>query len=415
MKKLARAVKKLLGVGRVKEIPASRHRIAPSDIDIHAVDAVKKLQSRGYEGYIVGGAVRDLLLGIKPKDFDISTDATPEQVKKLFGRRSRIIGRRFRIVHLFVQGRRGRAPNSYIEVTTFRGAGGDVVTDRSGRILSDNSYGSADDDCRRRDFTCNALLYNPVSGVIIDHVGGYDDIRSRKLRVIGSPPARFRQDPVRMLRALRLQNKLGLDGGAPVRRAIRANAASLADITPSRLFDEIPKIVNSGAVGKILAECKGSGILKHFLPGAVIDGFSRRALADSDRRFARDKEVSLSFLMGALFWPETSERWLAKRASGTPPVRAMEHAVASVEFNANRVIPRRLIGRIMDLYFLMARLEARTTYNRAAVILRHPMLHRAIKFAGMRPDKGGPATARWWTEYKAAGPDERREMLKKRP
>ncbi|MBE8158431.1 MAG: polynucleotide adenylyltransferase PcnB, partial [Betaproteobacteria bacterium] len=366
-----RAVKKIFRT-RAKRIAAARHGIAASDIDADAADAVARLQKAGHEAYIVGGAVRDLLLGAAPKDFDVSTAAMPDEIKKLF-RRARVIGRRFQIMHLPIY-RRG--VRKVIETATFRADGDEVVHDGRGRILTDNSYGDAAQDAFRRDFSCNALFYNPADGCIIDYAGGYEDIRRRRLCVIGAPAVRFRQDPVRMLRALRFESKLGLAMDNNARRAVRANAALLADIAPARLFDEAVKIIQSGRAADIFRNCAECGLARHVLPAAA-GPFARKILEDADRRRAADKEISLSFVLAGLFWPPVAQRWGELRGEGAPPVRAMEAAAAAAEFTENPTVPRRLTARVMDLYFLQARFEARMTLRRATGIMRHPLFARA--------------------------------------
>ena len=410
MKKIVKAVKKIFRP-RPRKIAAARHGIAPSGIDSDAADAVARLQKAGHETYIVGGAVRDLLLGAAPKDFDLSTAAMPEEIKKLF-RRARIIGRRFRIVHIPIY-RRGAA-RKVIETSTFRADGEEVVHDAGGRILADNSYGTAAQDALRRDFSCNALFYNPADGRIIDYAGGYEDIRRRRLSVIGAPAARFRQDPVRMLRALRFESKLGLSLDQKTRRAVRANAGLLADIAPSRLFDEAVKIIQSGRAADIFKNCAGCGVAKYMLPEAK-DSFARAVLEDADRRRAGGKEVSLSFILAAIFWPPVGRRWDELRRKGAPPVRAMEDAASAAEFSENRTVPRRLVGRVKDLYFLQARFEAsRMTLRRAADILRHPLFVRGTAFAALRKDSGAAETAEWWRAYRQADAERRKQLLEKR-
>lgn len=414
MKKIVRAVKKVFRrrAGKAaapKKIPASRHGIAASNIDKDAAEALARLQKEGYETYIVGGAVRDLLLGAPPKDFDLSTSAMPEEIKKIF-RRARIIGRRFRIVHLPIYHRGGA--RKIIEITTFRADGDEVVHDSDGRILTDNSFGDAAQDARRRDFSCNSLFYNPADGRIIDHTGGYEDIQRKRLAVIGDPAVRFRQDPVRMLRALRFECKLGLTADQSVRRAIRANAELLAGISLSRLFDEAAKIIQSGCAADIFRRCAECGAADYLLPAAAADPFAAAVLADADRRTAAGKNISLSFVLAGIFWPPVARRWEELRKKGAPPVRAMEAACNAAEFADNPTVPRRLIARVMDLYFLQARFEARMTLRRASGILRHELFARAVAFAALRQDGNAAKTARWWEEYQDAGSDKRKTMLK---
>lgn len=405
MKIVARAVKNLMR-RRPKRIDESRHGILRSQIDSHAADAVRRLQEAGFETYIVGGAVRDLLLGIAPKDFDISTAATPREVRKLF-RNSRVIGRRFQIVHLY----RGRGRwRDYIEVTTFRADGADVVRNESGRILHDNTFGNAAEDAMRRDFTCNALFYNPADGRITDYLGGCEDIKRRRLAVIGSPSARFRQDPVRMLRALRMECKLGLVPDRATLRALRDHAGLLADIAPSRLFDETVKMLNSGASAEIFRRCSECGVAKYALPAAAESDFARAVLQKTDERRAAQKEVSLSFITAALFWQQLAEEWHKLRDAGAPPVRAMEQAVSAATFSENRIVPRRILARATDLYFLQARFESRRGLRRAGAVLRHPLFPRAVAFAAMRTDSGGAEAAKWWGDYARAGSAARKKM-----
>ena len=406
---LARAVKSLIR-RRPKRIGESDHCIRKSQIESAAAAAVQRLQDAGFETYIVGGAVRDLLLGIAPKDFDISTSATPKEIRKLF-RRSRIIGRRFQIVHLY----RNRGWRDYIEVTTFRADGEAVARNASGRIINDNMFGSAAEDAIRRDFTCNALFYNPADGEIIDYAGGASDIRRRKLVVIGGPSVRFRQDPVRMLRALRMECRLGLSPDRATVRALKENAALLADIAPSRLFDEASKIINSGAAAAIFHRCAEFGMSQYALPASAEDEFAKAILKSTDERRAADKEISLSFVAAGLFWTRLSERWHALQKEGAPPVRAMEQAISGAEFWQGKITPRRIIARAVDLFFLQARFESsRRGVRRASGVLRHPLFARAIAFAEMRTDSGGKESAKWWREYQTASAAVRKKMAAKK-
>ena len=405
MKKITSVVRRMMR--RPKRIVASRHGIAPAQIDSFAAQSVERLQKAGFETYIVGGAVRDLLCNIPPKDFDIGTAATPPEVRRLF-RRSLIIGRRFKIVHLPVY-RNGR--RSVMEVTTFRGDGEDVVHDERGRILHDNSFGTVAEDAVRRDFSCNALFYNPTDGKIIDYVGGYEDIKKRRLSVIGEPGKRFRQDPVRILRALRLQCKLGLSMDRRTNRAIRDNAELLRDISPSRLFDEIIKIINSGVTADIFHRYAECGVAAHVLPAAD-DEHARALLQDTDRRNADSREVSLSFALAGLFWPPVSALWHARCKDGVPPVKAMETAIAVAEFSQNQIVPKRITGRIVDLYFVYARLCARMTQRRAAGLLRHRFFKRAVAFGELCDNNA--AGAEWWREYGRAESEARGRMLQQR-
>ncbi len=404
---IARAVRNFIR-RRPRWIEESKHGIFPSQIESCAAETVGELQKAGYEAHIVGGAVRDLLLGIAPKDFDVSTSATPHEVRKIF-RASRIIGRRFQIVHVYR--RRGDWRN-FVEVATFRADGGETARNEHGRILADNVFGTAAEDAARRDFTCNALFYNPENGRIADYLGGYEDIRRRRLTMIGDPATRFRQDPVRMLRALRLECKLGLSPGRPILRALNECAGLLADISPSRLFDETAKIINSGAATSIFRRCAECGIAEHALPNAAEDEFAQKVLAATDARRAGGGEVSLSFVMAGLFWQPLCEKWRGLCGENVPPVRAMERALAEFPISDN-VIPRRVVARMMDIYFLQARMETRRIARRAAALLHHPQFARAVAFAALRTDQGAAEIANWWRDYHRADSAGRRALVAK--
>ena len=410
MRKIVRRVKnkvKKMFRPAPRRIAAAAHGILPAQIDHSAAQAVAHMQQAGHETYIVGGAVRDLLLRITPKDFDIATAATPQEVRRLF-RRSRIIGRRFQIVHLhsFRNGRRHT-----IEVTTFRGDGGEVC-DQRGRIVTDNSFGDAAEDAVRRDFSCNALLYDPASGDIIDYVGGYEDIRRRRLRIIGAPAVRFQQDPVRILRGLRLEGKLGLVLNQATRRELAKNAALLADISSSRLFDEVVKVINSGAANDIMHRFVACGAARQILPAVgENEEFVQAVLQDTDRRWREDRDISLSFVIGGLFWPPVAACWHELRAAGVSPVVAMEEAAAAADFSKNAIVPRRIVARVMDLYFLSARMETRVSWRRAASIMRNPLFVRALAFAELRRDASASATVQWWRAYQQADDAARKAIL----
>ena len=238
-----------------------QHRINREDISPRAAQIIRRLRENGHEAHIVGGAVRDLLLGVRPKDFDIATEAHPSQIRRLF-RNSRIIGRRFRLVHVFFH-QKGRHPE-ILEVSTFRTQGESNAVDEDGRIVEDNVYGDAKDDARRRDFTINALFYDPLEENIIDYVDGFADIRRRRLRLIGDPRTRMREDPVRVLRALRHSEKLGLNVERATAGALRPHSPLLENIAPSRLFDELLKVLLSGASVPILRAWR-----KHAVPVRV--------------------------------------------------------------------------------------------------------------------------------------------------
>jgi poly(A) polymerase len=261
------------------------------------------LREAGFSAYVVGGAVRDLLLGITPKDFDVATNAKPEEIKPLF-RRALIIGRRFRLVHVMM------GPET-IEVSTFRAA--DLETtekDEHGRVLRDNVFGTQAEDARRRDFSVNALYYDPASEEVVDFHGGLADLKKRVLRVIGDPQARYREDPVRMLRAVRLAAKLGFTLDAATREPIRSMAPLMDRVPPARLFDEMLKLLLSGHASACLRQLREVGLHKGLLPLLDVileqplgERFVTLALAQTDERVSSDRPVSPAFLFAALLWP----------------------------------------------------------------------------------------------------------------
>ena len=292
-----------------KEIlPFDRHHISADMLSFAAEKVVRRLHDEGFQAYVVGGAVRDLLLSVEPKDFDIATDATPEQVHKIF-RRSRIIGRRFQIVHVMV------GPET-IEVTTFRG-GGKVQQNAHGRIMKDNTYGSMEEDAMRRDFTCNALYYDPIKEEIVDFHHGVSDIADRKLVMIGNAAERYQEDPVRILRAVRLSGKLGFDVEENTAAPIPEQAGRLKHEPVARLFDEIMKLLFSGYARECLKRLNSLGVSDdvHPLLTALKSAAKPEnriislALKNTDERLRADKSVSVGFVLAAVLWPVLNRHW----------------------------------------------------------------------------------------------------------
>src|SRR5690242_10048714 len=239
-------------VAKVRHYAAADHGIARESVSAAALNVTARLHDAGYAAYIVGGAVRDLLLGIAPKDFDLATNATPEQVKPLF-RRAFIIGRRFRLVHVL-------AGAETIEVATFRSRQtGDDIADEHGRLLSDNVFGTQAQDAARRDFTINALYFDPTTEEVWDYVGGVADIKARRLRLIGDPVTRYREDPVRMLRGARLAAKLGISIEKKTAAPIPVLAPLIHNVPPARLFDEMEKILLSGHAAESVKSLRQHG------------------------------------------------------------------------------------------------------------------------------------------------------------
>ncbi len=335
-------------LGKRVEVGVAEHGIDQGLLDDYAVRVVRTLKEAGHQAYIVGGAVRDLLVGLRPKDFDVATDATPEQVKALF-RRAFIIGRRFRIVHVIFG--RGR-DHEVIEVSTFRAlldaaaadqvsgnektskqelSGKAHVVDASGRVLRDNVWGPQIEDAARRDFTVNALYYDPTEQIVVDYHHGFQDAKKRVLRMIGDPATRYREDPVRIIRVVRFAAKLGFAIDPKTQAPIKEMASLLANVPASRMFDEMIKLLQTGHALKSLDELRKQGLHRGVFP--ILDAllnptqrhearerFVNLALADTDRRVAEGLAVAPSFMLACLLWHEVVERWHALQAAGEAAV-----------------------------------------------------------------------------------------------
>jgi len=416
---------------RVQILPLSDHGIRRDQLDDCALKTCETLAQAGYKGYLVGGAVRDLLLGKTPKDFDVATDATPEEVRRLF-RRSRIIGRRFQIVHVMC----GRVT---IEVTTFRAndqkeiedddhANGEPspaahtrLTDEHGRLLSDNVFGSMADDAARRDFTINALYYDPAREEVHDYFGGVADCRKRVLRMIGDPDTRYREDPVRMLRVARFAAKLDFHIDPDTRKPVAALAPLLANIPRARIFDEALKLLLSGHALRGVHQLRTEGLHHGMLPllDTILDDpvgerFINAALKTTDARIAQDKPASPAFLFAALLWPQVLLRWRALEAAGEKPQPALFAAMDEV-LDAQRsqlAIPRRYDGMMKEIWVLQPRFEQRGG-QRPYRLLEHPRFRAAYDFLLLRAESGEVATelGDWWTRFQDVDEDERASML----
>ncbi|HVE51653.1 MAG TPA: polynucleotide adenylyltransferase PcnB [Casimicrobiaceae bacterium] len=391
------------------------HPVRAAQVSSGARMVTHKLHEGGFKAFIVGGAVRDLLLGIEPKDFDIATDAHPEQVKPLF-RRAYVIGRRFRLVHVHVGG-------EVIEVSTFRGAqAGGHATDEHGRLISDNVYGSQAEDAARRDFTMNALYFDPSTEEVWDYVGGVIDVRARRMKLIGPPVTRYREDPVRMLRAIRLAAKLGLSIEKKTAEPIPRLASLIQNVPAARLFDEMQKLLLSGHAVDTLKSLRAHGLHHGLLP--LIDvvmeqpggqRFIDAALANTDVRVREDRGVSPAFLFATLLWHEVLGQWSAAKQQGQKPLPALFDAMDRVlTQQAERLaIPRRFEATIKEVWSLQPRFEQRAG-ARPFRLLEHPRFRAAYDFLLLRATAGEApqALADWWTLFQAADADEREAMLK---
>ena len=375
----------------LRTIPREQHTVSRKDISQNALRVLYRLRDAGHEAYLVGGAVRDLLAGIQPKDFDVATDATPEQVKQLF-RNCRLIGRRFRLAHV-VFGR------EIIEVATFRANSDDGSGDREvhddGRLLRDNVYGTIEDDAIRRDFTANALYYAIEDFSVRDYVGGFDDVSNRVLRLIGDPETRYREDPVRMLRAVRLAAKLGFSIEPGTAEPMARLAPLLAEAAPARLFEECLKLFLSGN-----AVASFEGLERHGLLGALFpesaralasnrNGSLRRmviaGLASTDARVAADEPVSPAFLFAVLLWPGFCRALIALQAQGMQEAEAQRRAADQVTLHqlSTIALPRRFSLPMQEIWLMQARFSLRQR-KRVMRTLAHPRFRAAWDFLLLR-------------------------------
>ncbi len=413
-------------------VPRSGHPISRANISPNALKVLYRLKDAGFQAFLVGGAVRDLLLGLHPKDFDVATNAHPDEVRRLF-RNCRLIGRRFHLAHV-------RFGSEIIEVATFRAAHTEIDEDRSvdetghrvldehGRILRDNLYGSIEEDVWRRDFTANALYYNIEDYSIWDYVGGVPDAGARVLRLIGDAETRYREDPVRMLRAARFASKLAFtlhpDSEAPVQRL----AYMLDSVPPARLFDETAKLMLAGSAVAAFDLLRSLGLLAHLMPdvAAAVDEapespparLLRLGLAGSDERVRADKSVTPTFLFAVLLWPAI------RRAAGAPsgPLPEDPQLLSTAVDDAlarqlRRIaIPKRFTLPLRDIVMLQQRFERRSG-RRALRLLEHPRFRAAYDFLLLRAESGeaDPELAAWWTRLQTLTEAERIAEVESRP
>ncbi len=429
-------------LGQRVEVPVSEHHIDPALVDERAIKVVRTLQQAGYQAYVVGGAVRDLLVGLRPKDFDVATDATPEQVKSLF-RRAFIIGRRFRIVHV-IHGR-GR-DHEVIEVSSFRAfmdnseatqvsgnektskaalAGSAHAVDASGRVLRDNVWGPQIEDAARRDFTVNAMYYDPETQTVVDYHGGLADVKARVLRLIGDPATRYREDPVRIIRAVRFAAKLGFEFEPATGAPIAETAPLLANVPISRLFDEMIKLLQTGHALASVAQLKRQGLERSIFPvlDAVFDEsrstpeqqeFIRQALADTDRRVAEGKPVAPSFLLACLLWHDVLAGWQQRQADGEHAVPALQQAVDAVfDARIGDISGRGKLGADMrEIWMMQPRFERRQA-NTALSMVEQARFRAGFDFLRLRADAGEAPVdlAEWWEDFSLGSDDEREALL----
>ena len=439
-------------------IPRAEHSISRGDISPNALKVLYRLKEAGFGGFLVGGAVRDLLLGLRPKDFDVATDALPEDVRRLF-RNCRLIGRRFRLAHVFFG-------NEIIEVATFRAAaaperedaeepepdaeGGEAVSDAGvdepaaefsppadsehrafdprGRILRDNIYGTIEEDVWRRDFAANGLYYNIEDFSIWDFVNGVNDVKARRLTMIGDPETRYREDPVRMLRAVRFAAKLDFSIEAGTEAPIKRLAYLLDGVPPARLFDEVLKLFLSGFGAKAYRLLQQFGLFEHLFPQSAaafaLPPYAYAAemlelgLANTDARIAADKPVTPTFLFAVLLWSAVLRELNERQAGPSPDLALLMQACDSVlKTQQSRIsIPRRFAIPMRELLMLQPRFNRRSGVKSLS-LLQHPRFRAAFDFLLLRAQAGvaDPELAKWWTDIQVMPQEERVALVQARP
>ena len=413
-------------------VPRDQHPISRANISSNALKVLYRLKEAGYQAFLVGGAVRDLLLGLQPKDFDVATNAHPDQVKQLF-RNCRLIGRRFHLAHV-------RFGYEIIEVATFRAAhttidednsvdeAGHRVLDERGRILRDNLYGTIEEDVWRRDFTANALYYNISDFSVWDYVGGYDDAQARVLRLIGDPETRYREDPVRMLRAVRFAAKLDFtihqDTAAPIPKL----AWMLDGVPPARLFDEVNKMFLTGYASRSFELLTQQGLLEHLFPDAAAaiaaapDSPAVRllqlGLQGTDERVRADKSVTPTFLFAVLLWPSIRHQFERLQAQQGADIQALLAAcdIVTVRQQSRVAVPKRFTLPLREIVALQPRFAQREG-RRALRLLDHPRFRAAYDFLLLRAAAGEieQEVADWWTKVQTMTVEERTALVEQGP
>jgi len=412
IKKFIRRVLRFGSDSGPRTVPKEQHGIGREAISQGSRKVCEVLHGHGYQAYIVGGAVRDLLLGLRPKDFDVATDAYPEEVHKAF-RRSRLIGKRFRLVHVMFG-------EETVEVSTFR-ARTPAETDEHGRVLRDNIYGTREDDAIRRDFTINALYYDPASETLLDYHNGLRDLQRKSVRIIGDARARYREDPLRMLRAVRFAAKAGFAIDERTRKPIRELAHLLGNVPPSRVYEEMQKLLLSGHAATGLRELRSEALHHGLLPLLDVifeqpmgERFVTLALEQTDSRVRSGKSVSPAFLFAALLWHEVLAAWKKAQQRGLKPIPALFEAMDAVlDIQTDKLaIPRRLTAVMKEIWALQPRFEQRSG-RRPFGLLAHERFRAGFDFLVLRSGSGEAPEelAQWWEKFQQAGEAERQAML----
>jgi poly(A) polymerase len=412
------------GIPGARVTPRNEHSVSRRQISEGALQVLNGLHRAGFQAYLVGGSVRDLLLGREPKDFDVATDAHPEQVRKLFRRNARLIGRRFILVHV-------QFGHEIIEVATFRGGANGKANEASersetGRILADNVYGSLEEDARRRDFTANALYYNIADRSILDFSTGMEDLQAGRLRVIGDPEQRYREDPVRMLRAVRFAAKLGFIMDTAAQAPIAACRERLQEVPSARLFEETLKLFLNGNAQTSFEHLRQQGLFAALFPqvDVLLDHAEysaartllQGALGGTDTRVRDGKSVTPAFLFAALLWPALQEQCRLLEQQGKPATVALQQAASDVlqECVGRVSVPRRFALPMREIWDLQARFMRRGG-RRPHALLAHPRFRAAFDFLSLRSQSGeiSATLVEWWEQFQTADHDGRRILIER--
>ncbi|HVV68906.1 MAG TPA: polynucleotide adenylyltransferase PcnB [Gammaproteobacteria bacterium] len=409
-------------------IPRQDHNITRKNISKHALIVLNRLHEAGYQSYLVGGSVRDLLLGIKPKDFDIATDAHPEHVRRLF-RNSRIIGRRFRLIHVFFG-------TEIIEVATFRTAHPEIEhpearQSHTGMLIRDNVYGSMEDDAWRRDFSINALYYNIDDYSVIDYTGGLKDLENHTIRILGDPVSRYTEDPVRMLRALRMAAKLDFTLEPETAKPISELNRLIKHVSPARLFDEVIKLFYCGHAMRAFRLLTHYGLFeKLFSQTAMVLAESKQekdrylslilhSCNNTDQRLANAQSLNPAFLFSVLLWPALQHKTEGLMREGHAPYTASQMAarkVLGLQMHET-TIPKRHSTMVQEIWLLQFPLQMHPK-NRILTLFSNPRFRAAFDFLLLRMESGETQLApavQWWQEFQLASGEERQEKIKRLP
>ncbi len=410
-------------IGAPKRVLKKSHRIDPHLLSKNAVKVTDTLQQAGFDAFIVGGAVRDLALGIKPKDFDVATNATPDQVQKLF-RKARLIGRRFQIVHVTFF---GKGQPEIIEVSTFRALlenAGEHLAD-NGRILRDNVWGTQHEDAARRDFTINAMYYDPSSETVLDYHGGMVDMQKKVLRMIGDPAKRYREDPIRMLRAIRFAAKTGFNLDNATNAPIGELGKLIHDVPSARLFDEMLKLLMSGYSWAAIQGLRNANLHQGVLPlldqiftqetqGQEAHNFVRLALANTDQRIQSGKSISAGFLFATLLWPDLLQNWKNNINKGMANITALQDAMDQTiaTQSSGLVIQRRFESDMREIWSMQPRFERRVGRYPYRLI-ESPRFRAAYDFLLLRCAAGEKKQelGDWWTSFIESDPAGQEDLI----